>query len=112
MQTKYSPDSTEKNYTFDDVQGIDEAKEEVQEVVNFLKNPEKFKRLGAKLPTGVELLSRVCGLYCVCVLWIRLCVCLCASPQKKMWLMLDFRGTKGQRAEVQNQNSKNGLGTP
>ena len=54
MQTKFSPDEKEKNYSFDDVQGIDEAKEEVQEIVEFLKYPEKFKRLGAKLPTGAE----------------------------------------------------------
>lgn len=49
----YHPDAGEKVYTFDDVQGVDEAKEEVQEVVEFLKNPEKFQRLGARLPTGV-----------------------------------------------------------
>lgn len=52
MQMNYHPDTSEKKYTFEDVQGIDEAKEEVQEVVEFLKNPEKFQRLGAKLPTG------------------------------------------------------------
>ncbi len=52
MQMNYHPDMSEKNYTFDDIQGVDEAKEEVQEVVEFLKNPEKFQRLGAKLPTG------------------------------------------------------------
>ncbi|HID00205.1 MAG TPA: ATP-dependent zinc metalloprotease FtsH [Piscirickettsiaceae bacterium] len=39
--------------TFDDVAGAEEAKEEVKEVVDFLKNPEKFKRLGAKIPKGV-----------------------------------------------------------
>ena len=31
---------------------IDEAKDQVQEIVEFLKNPERFKKLGAKLPTG------------------------------------------------------------
>jgi hypothetical protein len=52
MQMNYRPDLGEKKYTFADVQGVDEAKEEVQEVVEFLKNPEKFQRLGARLPTG------------------------------------------------------------
>ncbi len=43
--------------TFDDVAGIDEAKEEVQEIVEFLKNPEKFRRLGGRLPRGVLLVG-------------------------------------------------------
>ncbi|GLC41713.1 hypothetical protein PLESTB_000685100 [Pleodorina starrii] len=41
--------------TFKDVKGCDEAKEELREVVEFLKNPTKFTRLGAKLPKGVLL---------------------------------------------------------
>lgn len=52
MQMRYQPDLGEKKYTFDDIQGIDEAKEEIQEVVEFLKDPEKFQRLGARLPMG------------------------------------------------------------
>ena len=52
MTKDFRPDTSEKRYTFDDVQGVDEAKAEVQETVEFLKNPEKFQRLGAKLPTG------------------------------------------------------------
>ncbi len=39
--------------TFDDVAGVDEAKEELQEVVEFLKEPEKFISLGARIPKGV-----------------------------------------------------------
>ncbi len=39
--------------TFDDVAGVDEAKEELQEVVEFLKEPEKFASLGARIPKGV-----------------------------------------------------------
>ncbi|MBC8499246.1 MAG: ATP-dependent metallopeptidase FtsH/Yme1/Tma family protein [Candidatus Atribacteria bacterium] len=41
--------------TFKDVAGIDEAAEEVQEVIDFLKNPAKFKKLGAKIPRGILL---------------------------------------------------------
>ncbi len=42
---------------FDDVAGIEEAKEELQEVVLFLKNPEKFTAIGAKIPRGVLLVG-------------------------------------------------------
>ncbi|MEA1939096.1 MAG: ATP-dependent zinc metalloprotease FtsH [Candidatus Caldatribacteriota bacterium] len=41
--------------TFKDVAGVDEAEEEVEEVIEFLKNPAKFKKLGAKIPRGVLL---------------------------------------------------------
>ena len=40
---------------FDDVAGLDEAKEEIMEVVDFLKNPDRYKKLGAKIPKGVLL---------------------------------------------------------
>jgi cell division protease FtsH len=43
--------------TFTDAAGVDEAKEELQEVVEFLKTPEKFARLGAKIPKGVLLVG-------------------------------------------------------
>jgi ATP-dependent metalloprotease len=46
-----------QNTRFHDVHGCDEAKEELQEVVEFLKNPEKFSDLGAKLPKGVLLVG-------------------------------------------------------
>ena len=43
--------------TFEDVAGIDEAVEELREVVEFLKSPEKFQRLGARIPKGVLLIG-------------------------------------------------------
>ena len=43
--------------TFDDVAGVDEAKEELSEVVDFLSNPRKFTRLGGRIPKGVLLVG-------------------------------------------------------
>ncbi len=43
--------------TFDDVAGIEEAKEELQEVVEFLREPQKFQKLGGKIPKGVLLIG-------------------------------------------------------
>ena len=48
-------EASEQHVTFNDVAGIDEAKEELTEIVDFLKNPDKYLRLGAKIPRGVLL---------------------------------------------------------
>lgn len=45
----------DKKYTFDSIAGANEAKKDVQEVINFLKKPEKFKQLGAEGPKGILL---------------------------------------------------------
>ncbi len=47
----------EGKVTFDDVAGIDEAREELQEIVEFLKDPSKFARLGGKIPKGALLVG-------------------------------------------------------
>jgi cell division protease FtsH len=49
-------DSKEK-VTFDDVAGIDEAKEELEEIIDFLRDPKKFTRLGGRIPKGVLLVG-------------------------------------------------------
>lgn len=49
--------NTRVNVTFDDVAGLEEAKEEVMEVVDFLKNPKKYTALGGKIPKGVILVG-------------------------------------------------------
>lgn len=50
-------DPEEIHVTFDDVKGADEAKQELKDVVEFLKNPDKFSSLGGKLPKGVLLVG-------------------------------------------------------
>jgi cell division protease FtsH len=53
----FKPGENRKRITFADVAGAREAKEELREVVEFLKSPEKFQKLGARIPRGVLLLG-------------------------------------------------------
>lgn len=55
LYKKNKLENDEENITFDDVAGCDEVKYELQEIVDFLKNPEEFKEVGAKIPAGVLL---------------------------------------------------------
>ncbi len=50
-------DKEEISVTFDDVAGVESAKIELYEIVDFLKNPEKYKRIGAKIPRGILLMG-------------------------------------------------------
>jgi len=49
--------SAEKKVTFKDVAGVDEPKEELQEIIEFLKEPQKFQKLGGRIPKGVLLMG-------------------------------------------------------
>ncbi|MHC5542624.1 ATP-dependent metallopeptidase FtsH/Yme1/Tma family protein, partial [Singulisphaera rosea] len=50
-------DKSKQRTTFDEVAGLENAKSELQEIVEFLKNPEKFQRLGGRIPKGVLLIG-------------------------------------------------------
>jgi cell division protease FtsH len=56
-QTREGPAGTIPTVTFDDVAGCEEAMEDLAEIVEFLKNPERFERLGAKIPRGALLVG-------------------------------------------------------
>jgi cell division protease FtsH len=56
-KAKLVTDTGENRITFVDVAGIDEAKEELQEVVDFLKTPERFETLGGRIPRGILLVG-------------------------------------------------------
>ncbi len=49
--------STQKKVTFKDVAGVDEAKDELHEIIDFLKEPQKFQKLGGRIPKGVLLVG-------------------------------------------------------
>jgi len=59
MEREKTDDSsyTKPKTTFEDVAGLEEIKEELFEIVDFMKNPEKYKRMGAKIPKGVLLVG-------------------------------------------------------
>ena len=49
--------TTQKKVTFKDVAGVDEAKDELQEIIEFLREPQKFQKLGGRIPKGVLLMG-------------------------------------------------------
>ena len=49
--------STQKKVTFKDVAGVEEAKEELQEIIDFLREPQKYQKLGGRIPKGVLLMG-------------------------------------------------------
>jgi len=56
-RAKLVSSESKSRVTFDDVAGIDEAKEELREIIEFLKDPKRFQRLGGKIPKGVLLIG-------------------------------------------------------
>ena len=52
-RAKLQKDSDLRKVTFKDVAGLDEEKEELSEVVDFLRNPKKYNSLGARIPKGI-----------------------------------------------------------
>ena len=56
-KARYRKDNSRRKTTFIDVAGADEEKEELQEIVEFLKNPKKYNELGARIPKGVLLVG-------------------------------------------------------
>lgn len=57
LGNKYAPTKTKTEVKFDDVAGVDNAKNDLKELVDFLKQPDKYRKIGAQIPKGVLLIG-------------------------------------------------------
>lgn len=80
-----------KNVTFEHVKGVEEAKNELQDVVEFLRNPQKFTALGGKLPKGIPSPYRLQNEHLICL--VKSVVCCRDPPCRSTRYRQDFVST-------------------
>ena len=95
----------ETNVTFKDVAGVEEAKEDVKELVDFLSEPGKFTKVGGKIPKGSKALTEIASNLPTDILFIVSTGKLDFAQQKAKWFKtLDANGTIVQVWEVQRDH--------